>query len=311
MGWERIPDPAGFERARRQRVYRAAARTLKGEEGDGLLPLDDVREKLRIFEQVSLGVQPIRIDRIVGTVGREGDFDREFLPLRQEQRDRWRSVDRAVARGTFPPIQVYQLGDIYFVQDGHHRVAVAKHRGAEFIDADVTLLRSRFDLPPDADLEKLLLAEQERIFLEESGLDRARPEARVLLTHPQGYRELLESVELHGYHVMRDRGEVVPKEEVAADWYDHVYLPGVAEIRQEGLFEAFPHATEGDLFLWVHQQRRALYPERGGLSVAEAAREVRRRSLPAAPRRRRPWRPAEAAGRLRARRSIRRPRQED
>jgi hypothetical protein len=124
---------------------------------------------------------------------------------------------------------------------------------------------------------------QPQMFLEESGLARSRPEARIEFSRPTGYVELLELVKTHGYHVMVERREVVPIEDIAADWYDWIYLPAIEAFAREGLREAFPDRTDGDLFLWIWQRRRALFPERGGLTMEEAARlaraEQRRRRL--------------------------------
>jgi hypothetical protein len=279
LSWGRFPMPSTFDRARRREGYRRLARLVGAEGSRPLLPLEEVRRRLRLFEQTYVGIRPIPVDRVVGTAGRTEDFDRNFLPLRPEIRQRWERVERAYPEGAFPPIVVFQLGDAYFVVDGHHRVAIARQRGMDMIDAEVTLLRSRFAIPPEADIGLIILAEQERLFLEESGLDRARPEARIEFSRADGYPELLELVKVHGYHVMLDRRSVAAPEEMAADWYDRVYLPTVEAIREERLSEAFPRATEADLFLWLHQRRRGLFPERGSMPVEDAVREIREEKL--------------------------------
>ena len=104
-------------------------------------------------------------------------------------------MEQAFPDSGFPPIVVYQLGDAYFVIDGHHRVAVARRQGVETIDAEVTELEARWHLPADADIVELIHAEQERTFMEESGLAEARPEARMRFSRPVGYVELLETVQ--------------------------------------------------------------------------------------------------------------------
>ena len=80
--------------------------------------------------------------------------------------------------------------------------------------------------------------------MEESALERARPDARIDLTRTYGYQQLLEQVKVHGYVVMQERGELLTSEEVAADWYDHVYLPTVDAIRSEDLAGLIPHAKK-------------------------------------------------------------------
>jgi hypothetical protein len=272
-----MSDPFGtstFDKAMRRRARRKLATRLKDEDTQELLPLPEVTRRLRQFEQHYVGIQPIPIRRIVGTVDRSRDFDREFLPRSPEIEDRWKRVERAFPDGTFPPIVVYEVDGSYFLQDGHHRVAIAKQRGAEFIDAEITSLRTRSPLPPEADIGLLIHIEQQRLFRDESGLQEARPEASITLTRPYGYLELLELVRVHGYHLMKERGELVSDAEIAGDWYDRVYLPVMDAAREASLDKLFP-CTDGDLFLWLHHHRLALYPERGGISNEEMVRLAR------------------------------------
>jgi hypothetical protein len=270
------PLPSTFERARRKEAYRRFGSIVIGAPERELLPLDEVRRRLRFFEQTYVGIRPIPVARIVGTAGRTQDFDRDFLPVRRETRERWTRIERAFPDGAFPPIVVYKVRDSYFVVDGHHRVAIAKQKRVEYLDAEVTELRTRHEIPDDVDVGRLIYAEQQQIFMQESGLDRARPEANVLFTQPLGYVELLELVKVHGYHLMLERGAVLRVEEIAADWYDHVYLPTIAAIRGQRLLEAFRRGTEADLFLYVWQRRRAVFPERGGMSLEDAVTSVSR-----------------------------------
>jgi hypothetical protein len=273
-----MSDPFGtstFDKAMRKRARRKLATRLKDEDTQELLPLPEVTRRLGQFEQHHVGIQPIPIRRIVGTVDRARDFDREFLPRRLEMEDRWKRVEQAFPDGVFPPIVVYEVDGSYFLEDGHNRVAIAKQRGAEYIDAEITRLRTRSPLPPHADVGLLIHIEQQRHFMEESGLQEARPDASLTLSRPHGYLELLELVRVHGYHLMRERGEVVSDAEIAGDWYDEVFLPVIEASREASLDELFPGATEGDLFLWLHHHRLVLYPERGGISNEEMVRLAR------------------------------------
>jgi hypothetical protein len=264
-----------FDRARRRSAYRRLARLVGRPGGPGdLLPLEETTRRLRPFARRYVGLRAISVRQIVGTESRAGDFDREFLPRRPDIGERWRRVEQAFPDGDFPPIVVYRVGDAYFVVDGHHRVAIARERGMETIDAEVTELRARWHLPAEADIVELIHAEQERIFMDESGLARARPEARIRFSRPAGYIELLENVQIHGYHLMLGAGRAFEPAEIAADWYDRVYLPALEAIRREGLDRACPEATEADLFLSVYQRRRELVPERGCTPLEEAARHV-------------------------------------
>jgi hypothetical protein len=240
-----------------------------------LLPLDEVRRRLRIVGQSYLGVQPIRVERIVGSLDRNADFDRRFRPRRRFSRVRVARLRRASASRDLPPIEVYEVGGAYFVSDGHHRMTLAHEDGADFIDAEVTRLHTNYEVGPDVDVPQLVHTEQQRIFLQQSGLGRARPDAVIEFSRPGGYPELLEIVRAHGYELARRSGTLPPEEEVAADWFDHVYEPGVAALRRQALPESYSYKTDADLFLWVYQRRRALRVTDAAADFDAAARDAR------------------------------------
>jgi hypothetical protein len=267
-------ESSSFDRARRRSAYRRFARVVRRQATPDLLPLEEATRRLRPFERRYVGLRPIPLDSVVGTDSRGGDFDRDFLPRRPDIGLRWREVERAYPDGDFPPITVYQLGDAYFVLDGHHRVAIARQRGMVTIDAEVTELRARWHLRQDADIVELIHAEQQRIFMEESGLERSRPELCINVSRPVGYIELLETIQLHGYHAMLSAGMALDPAQISADWLERVYEPTLAAIRREGLDQVYPDATDADLFLCVWQRRRELMPDVGCRPLDDATRQL-------------------------------------
>ncbi len=114
----------------------------------GTPPLDEVRRRLRVVGQVDGGLQEIPVDRIVGSVDGSGDFGRDFAGRRSFSRGRLAGLRAAFPDGDLPPIDVYEVGGLFFVSDGDHRVAFARERGAHFLDAYVTRLQTNHDLPP-------------------------------------------------------------------------------------------------------------------------------------------------------------------
>ena len=236
-----------------------------------LLELDQAEQRLRPFGRRYLGLRPIPVANIVGTDSRSNDFDRDFRPLRPELRSRRQRVAERFPDGDFPPIVVSKLGSAYFVLDGHHRVAVARSLGMETIDAEVTEQRAFWKLGPEADAIELLHGEQLRIFMEESGLGDVTADVCLSFSSPSRYREVLDSVHSHGYRLVQERGRVLEPREVAADWYEHVYLGALEAFHREGLE---PNATKGDLFLCVQERRRELRLERSGATLEDAARDV-------------------------------------
>jgi hypothetical protein len=214
---------------------------------------------------------PIDVANIIGTADRERDFDREFTALQPRLRERQRRLARAFPDGAFAPIVVEKLGDAYFVVDGHHRVAIARKRGMATIDAEVTELAARWHLSGSADAGELLHAEQERLFMSESGLGDALPNARLRFTRAVGYRQLLEAVQVHGYTMMLDARRPLDPAEVARDWYANVYRPTV-ELIAAAPIELCANATESDAFLTLWDHRRELSVEHAGLQLPDALR---------------------------------------
>ena len=95
------------------------------------------------------GLRDIPLDAIVGSVGRYKDFTRKFSPRRGVAEERWARVKAITEHaGGLPPIEVYQIGDAYFVIDGNHRVSVARQQGSPAIEAYVTNVDTKVLLDP-------------------------------------------------------------------------------------------------------------------------------------------------------------------
>ena len=260
-------DPSSFDKARRKEAYRRVLEVIARRRRP--IPWGEVTDRVHVFEQTYEGVRSIPVARIAGSIERSSDLTSDFLPRGEAGRQRWEELERVFSQTGFPPISVYELGQNYWVIDGRHRVAIAKQQKMDYIDAEVTRLHARYEIKPDVDIGQLILAEQERLFMEGSGLASARPGASIKLTRPHFYAELLELVKVHGYDLMREQNRLLTPGEIAAHWYEHVFVPTTEAIRREGLLEAFPRSTAADLFLVTWQQRRALFPERRDLSLEE------------------------------------------
>jgi hypothetical protein len=226
---------------------------------DTLLPLNEVTGRLRVVGQSYVGLREIPIKQIVGSVDRAVDFDRFFRPRhRGDLRHRLNSLREAFADRPMPPITVYEASGLYFVSDGHHRVALARADKAEFIDADVTALRLSHELHAGVDLLELVHTQLNRKFIDETGLAIHHPEAQIEFSRPSGYWELQDLIEARGYEISAKRGEFVPMPEATADWYDTCWVSAQAAIDSTGLRERYSFKTPGDLYLWVHYKLREL-----------------------------------------------------
>ena len=248
--------------------------TLRHRRKAGLLELDEVERRLRPFARHYVGIRPIPLDHVVGTEGRAAAFTRDFSPRHSFSRDRLRSLADAFPDGGFPPIVAVKLGETYFVIDGHHRVSLARRQGGESIDAAITEFVARVPLPPGADMVEVVLRELERVFLEDSGLADARPGTRLSASRPAVYLELLENIQVHGYHLMRKRERVLDAPEIAADWYDSIYAPVIGAVERNRLGRDYRDVPDADLFLMLHRQRREGFPSCGCPPLAETLATV-------------------------------------
>ena len=115
------------------------------------MQLDEIAGPLGWRGQRQLGLQTIRLDTIAGSTGARRDFDRCFRPAASRVRFRWERLALAQRRGQpLPPIEVYRLGGLHFVDDGHHRVSIAATTGQRLIDAYVTEVLTAAPLPAKA-----------------------------------------------------------------------------------------------------------------------------------------------------------------
>jgi hypothetical protein len=235
-GFTRQDAQNDFSRARRRQVLGRLSSRLRREPGDvdTILPFDEVLEALGKTGQRRLGVLSIELDSIVGTVDRGRDFDRSFRPTSHRVRQRWERIASAMRRGeSMPPIAVYRLGDFHFVEDGHHRVSVARQLRMDRIDAVVTEIATAVD-PGSIELSQLALKSHERLFFERVPLPPAS-RSRIELREDRMYAALAESVEAWGFRVQQKHGELLSRSRVAELWFRDEYEPVVEMMREAGL----------------------------------------------------------------------------
>jgi hypothetical protein len=107
-----------------------------------LLDLEEKTKQASHLSRHHVGIKTVDIRRIRGTQGKADEFDAEFNPMHERSRDRWLGIAIERMRGRdLPPVELIQIGNIYFVRDGHHRVSVARSMGQTIIDAEVIVLK--------------------------------------------------------------------------------------------------------------------------------------------------------------------------
>lgn len=247
-----------FRRARRQARRDQIASWLSGRGDESLLPFEAVRSALRDQDPCCQGIRQVPLDHIVGSVARYHDFTRQFLPLKESMRERWVDVQSYAVRHGWPPIELYKVGEVYFVSDGNHRVAIARQMGYDTIEAYVWEFPAQAEIRPGESLDEVLMALEEEQFMHQTGLDLRYPHHGIHFTTPGGYREMLAQIaRLQQKLTLIDEGEC-PYAEAVDAWYEMTYLPAVQIIREASILDSFPGRTEADLFIWLSRNRAAL-----------------------------------------------------
>jgi hypothetical protein len=263
-----------FENARRKALLATMLDIVKRRRSD-MLSFEEVRARLNVRGQRYLGHQTVPLDHIVGSEGRYGDFDRRFLPRSNAMKSRWTRVSSAAMQDIhLPPIELYKIGDIYFVRDGNHRVSVARQNGQEYIDAFVTELV--VDVPlddTDLSMRDLMLMEEYSDFLEWTDLARLRPQQRIMFSETGGYLDLVRHINGHRYYMGVEQKRPIERDEAVTDWYDTVYTPVVESIRRHDVLRHFPGRTEADLYRWIMDHRWYMRERRGADPGLEEAVE--------------------------------------
>jgi hypothetical protein len=123
-----------------------------------LYDLNAIKSSLHVQSSCYAGIKVVQIDSILGSEGRISDFDRCFHPMNDARRDRWINIAVAhLARLPLPAIQLIEIGNAYFIRDGHHRVSVARALGQSAMDAEVITWNAAPPFPwqPEAMREKV------------------------------------------------------------------------------------------------------------------------------------------------------------
>jgi hypothetical protein len=247
-----------FARQRRRLALSRIVARLRFEPDDvsAMLPFEEVVAALGRVSQRDLGLQSIRLDSVVGTVARRhNEFDRKFRPTSSGVRGRWERIATARRRGqAMPPIDVYRIGELHFVKDGHHRVSVARAMGDTHIDAQVTEVRTALGASAELQLRELPLKRHERIFRERVPLPPSLRD-RIQLSDEWRYAQLATLIESWGLRASYAREQLLSRREIAEAWFREEYEP-VVQVMSEAHIGG--QGTETERYLRIAMLRYLL-----------------------------------------------------
>lgn len=200
------------------------------------------KSRLNLCEARDLGLMPVEVAKINGSLGRWRDFDARFRLRNMSTRQRYDVILQRMRDGhEFPPVHLYKVHDKYYVADGNHRVAAAKRLGVAFLDAYV---QEYFPCSGKEDGDAVYWRER-------SAFEMAVVYTAINFTNPDTYRRLLSHLETFRRHEAERLGYDLGLPEALQIWLPEIDAPIRALVRSEGLAERFPGRMEDDLVFYV------------------------------------------------------------
>jgi len=243
-----------FSKARHKALFNEVQHFLNPDEAT-LISLSDIKKLLKPENEVYKGMQTVPVKLIVGSEGRYNDFDNRFFPKSLHLKTRWEHIDIAHINDIpLPPISLYELGGVYFVRDGNHRVSVARSRGVEFIDAEVVSLQSEIKLHPGDSLKKMtrqVINYEKRVFYTETGFGDATDFWSLDFSAPGQYDVIYNHILTHKYYINMNKTDEIGMDMAMQSWLYHVYFPVIAVIDRYHIMKYFRHRTKSDLYVWM------------------------------------------------------------
>jgi hypothetical protein len=266
-----------FSRARWKAIFSQIQHFLNTDRNK-LLSLYDVKEILKPKNETYRGMQTVPINLIVGSEGRYRDFNKFFLPNADHLKARWTRVDEARIKDIIlPPVQLYEIGGVYFVRDGNHRVSVARSQGGELIDAEVTSLSTEIAIAPSMtadDLRAAVIQYEKKIFYEKTRFGELTGCLDLDFSITGQYDTIYNHIMGHKYFMNQNIDEEIPLDTALVSWYISVYEPVIRIIKEDWLQVQFPGRTVSDLYVWLVKHWDFLKKKYGlHYSLSDAARD--------------------------------------
>lgn len=243
-----------FSKARNKAFINELQHLLNPDETK-MISFSQMKKFLKPQNETYIGMKTIPISKIVGSEGRYKDFDNQFLPKNSFMKERWEHVDEAVIKDiVLPPISVYELGGLYFVRDGNHRVSVAKSKGVEFIDADIISLQTEIRLYPVrtlAGMIKQIVAWEKKNFYFETSFGDITDCWVLDFSTPGQYDIIYQHILTHKYFINQGKPDEISMEDAITSWYKTVYMPVIRTIEKHKIKKYVKGTTESDLYVWI------------------------------------------------------------
>lgn len=242
-----------FSKAYNKALIHGMQHLLNREEAS-LISFSDIKKLLKPQNESYEGIQTVPVASIVGSEDRYNDFDKEFFPKNLHLRTRWERIDEAHQKDIIlPPIVLYELGGLYFVRDGNHRVSVAKSQGIEFIDAEVVSLKTEIKLKPGLSYKKIkkqVINYEKRVFYAETNFGDITNYWCLDFSTTGQYDVIYNHILTHKYYINQNQTTEISMTDAIESWFKTVYMPIYCYITNRRIMKRFPGRTCSDLYVW-------------------------------------------------------------
>jgi hypothetical protein len=248
-------------------------RALLARRSNSIIPFDVIRQRLGLTEESYQGLQSIPVDKIVGSENRHQDFSLGFRPKKNMSRQRWTKIDQAFREmRNLPPIVVFEIGGLYFVRDGNHRVSVAKDQGVAFMDAEVSSIASGLALSPGMSTKQMLqsiTAYERGRFYRATGLSLSLQDTQLRFGQDARYDVLTADIERHLQYLAEEEGIIATFTQAAESWLRQLFLPFCELATQMGALAPRRKILSADLYVWWVQYEKTVEREQSACSMPE------------------------------------------
>lgn len=203
-----------------------------------LKSFQEVQHETKAYNNSYLGIITVPLDKIVGSVGKIEDFDKNFIPRNKIVKIRWCSIYKEmVSNGNLPPIQLYKIRDEYFAYDGNHRISVAKYLNAKSTEAEVT------EFFPSTDDPKDVIYWEKFYFYKQTDIN------EIDSNEPGTYERLIRRIQNFERNINSFSKEQYNFKEISKLWYHTIYRPVIEILEINGINEETRKEKFGDIFL--------------------------------------------------------------
>ena len=218
---------------------------------ENLKSFSEIQKEENAYNSVNLGIKEVPLDKIVGSVEKYADFDKNFVPKNNVVKQRWINIYIGYTSDSMlPTVILYKIKDNYYVYDGNHRVSVAKFLNFATIEAQVE------EFLPTKDTKDKVIYRENMIFEKEIGL------SDIFLSEPIKYKYLKEEIESYKNLLDKRKNENMDLKKAAKNWHINVFLPIKMILSENEIIKNY-EGNPDDVFLFFLEHKYYLSKNHG------------------------------------------------